>query len=264
MKLRILGIATLLASALALYLATTSCGSDNDNNGEGGWYITNFDVANKAMNFDGEGVWEHANEASAGDEVSINGAVYSRFVNPARGAIYGFQPSRITNVSVAEVGIPGQNRGAIGFKPNANPNTYMTVCWDSTEPTDRIPLSPSCKMKLASGRTFYPISVSITNNAVTYAAMKDGIGMPAFTSTGNCKVYIIGVRDNEITGKVETVIGQGTNLGFDGMSKWTYVNLDDLGLVDYIYFQMGSTAGMNVTPPYFCLVGIEAYTYIED
>lgn len=260
MKKISISLLTLLAGMMAS-VAFSSCSSDDDDGGEPTtWSHRNFIIENAALRFSQAGVWFDADRMSPDNVVKINGVSYSRFYNPAQGSMYGFQPSQVTDSVVTVAGTDGLLRAALGYKPQASNHTYMTARYDMSESTSSIPLSPSCALKMVDGTTFLPMSVTISNNAVTYAAMKNGLGQEAFTRTGKCELKIYGISKGERKGPVTVTLGQGTSDGFEGVSTWKKVDINTLGYCESIYFQMESTAG-SATPPYFCLLSLEAWAY---
>lgn len=248
-----------MIAAAVVALVLTSCGNDDDDNRliSGSNYKT-FNVESSSFEFDDDGVWTDADKPSSSDIVAVNGAEYSRYYNPARETMYGFQPSHVSNMTVTEAGVDGLLRGPMGYKPDARYNTYMVAHWNPTETTAGIPSAPSCCIRMANDKTFIPQTITLTNNAVTYYSMKNGLGQTAFDRNGRCDLKIYGVHSGVRSNPVVVTLGEGTSLGFDGIAKWQTINVEALGQCDYIYFQMESTAG-DATPTYFCYLNMEAF-----
>lgn len=182
----------------------------------------------------------------------------------------GFVPSRSTDVKNSSdwtdrqwVCITGAGLGAPGMP-------YFVVGCDMNEPLDAIPARPAAMVRMTySGEIFSPRMLWINNTAQGFYFMKTGLpGIPPFSSSDWAKVIVNGVRDGVKTGSATIWLARdGSILGDPGQplnslsngGGWHAIDvLDELGEVDYIYFQMQSSRSDMI--PTFVL---GSFTYTE-
>ncbi|MCM1482729.1 MAG: DUF4465 domain-containing protein [Muribaculaceae bacterium] len=255
MKLR--KLTSILVSVLMLG-AFTSCLNDDDSKQT---LVHGVDMSSDY--FTERGVFKDVNVPSDGNVMLINSIRFSRDVNTTYNSFTGFQPSQCRSTEVPENFWPDYQWGVIDTNtPASTIYTFMVAYWNSMEDTAGIPATPSCRIAPLDG-TFSPLFVFISNSAVTYKAMTEGLGFARkFTANDSCKLYIYGVRNNIRTQPVVVELGKCNESGvFTGITSWQAVDVKQLGEVDYIYFQMSSTDtgeyGIN-TPTYFCYYGMQA------
>ena len=133
--------------------------------------------------------------------------------------------------------------------PFAN-DIYMIGCWAVEE--DQPSPAGLCSIS-RNGEEFTPESMTVTNTAYGYYAMKNGTAFNhAFGPEDWCKLTVTGYNDNVLTGQTNVMLAD-KGLILDSVVK---VDLLGLGTVDKIVFTMSSSDsgqwGMN-TPAYFAL-----------
>lgn len=240
---------TLAAVALATVVSLPAC---SDKHSDDGLQLRRFSINAESSQFkyDADGRWTDADKGGP-NEFAQRGLYFSHIVNPAQGTIYGFEPSMVSNTTITE-GISGYMCAPMGYKTNVSQLAYFNVHFNPNENTDDMPLAPSCKIHTMSGYTFYPVNVIISNNSLTYDAMKN-----TFTTSGKCELLVYGYGEGKVKGPVRTTLGSASLSGFTGLEHWTTINLESLGQCDYIFFQMVSTDASKSLPTYFSLYSIE-------
>lgn len=138
---------------------------------------------------------------------------------------------------------------------------YLVACWNTSENTDLIPDHISCYVNFEIGGVevpFKPQSMYVNNNSYAYYTIINGDNFCRKFKNGDYfKLKAFGLRANgELVGPVEFYLADYRDGKTEIVKDWTFVNLDNLGEVVKVYFQMESTDssvyGMN-TPAYFCL-----------
>lgn len=144
---------------------------------------------------------------------------------------------------------------------------YILACWDTAEDANTIPSAPSLKISRTDGSQLKPKEVYVTNSTWGYFGMKNGSNFnKAFTADDYCILHIIGVTGGKKSGELKFNLAKGTSL----VNTWEKVDLQPLGEVDYIYFQMessdnstyGGVSYMN-NPGYFAICNL-SYYYLPD
>lgn len=138
---------------------------------------------------------------------------------------------------------------------------YMVASWNTSEKAVSTISDASCAVCVGDPKnptTFKPQSMQVNNNSYVYYTLLNGNAFSAKFKDGDWfKLNVYGVRPGgEVVGPVEFYLADYRNGKSEIIKDWTFVNLDTLGEVQYIYFTMQSSDsgqwGMN-TPAYFCL-----------
>lgn len=216
-----------------------------------------FNLNNYVVEYNADGYWKDCYSLTA--TLSFDGLNFSHSASVTEwgGVNYyawlGFCPSRVSDTSEkADDWTNNQWTAITGGGLSGKGTPYMIGFWDVNEDTENIPEVMSCAIT-KNGAVFDPEKIYITNTAWGYYAMKNGTAFnKKFTESDWCKLHICGVKSGVLTGKIEVLLADGTNI----LNTWREVDLDALGDVDCIYFQMSSTDagqwGMN-TPAYFVM-----------
>ncbi len=246
---------------MAMSVSFVSCSDDDEPEIIG---TTDSDIvmnlSSASFSYDENGVWSSCYDTSlTGFSVQDFSLTHSASSYDWAGVTYyswmGFCPSRSTdNADHSDASWTDYQWGAItggGVAGDGVP--YVLGMWDVNESVENVPESPVCAIRYKSGAMFDPEEIYVTNSAWDYYAMKNGSAYSKkFTSTDWCILHVKGVRNGVLTGEVKVYLAQGT----DVLNGWKRVDLDALGDVDMIYFQMTSSDsgqwGMN-TPAYFCI-----------
>lgn len=257
---RIYRYAMIALSAVALSGAMTSCDDDDDDDDVVIYEV--FSPANfSTITYDTEGVWSLCNATNPVATLNIGEFTFSHTVDDTWGApyAYGFTPSRSTD----SADYPDAERynhrwaaitaGGIDYKgATVAGSPYMLGILDAMESLTEIPAAPVCKISMRDGDDFEPESIMITNSAYAYWSMKKGDNfLKAFSGGDFTDLLIIGVKNGVKTATVKVSLAKGN----DVLDSWTSVSLRSLGEVDYIYFQIDSSAKNQfglLVPAYFC------------
>lgn len=103
------------------------------------------------------------------------------------------------------------------------------------------------------GKAYKAIECYVTNSTYAYRSMLNGDDYSKKFEQGDWfKLTITGYNGNDVTGKVEFLLANGTDI----VKNWQQVDLSKLGTVTSMVFTLSSSDnsqwGMN-TPSYFCL-----------
>lgn len=264
----------LAAIALAATAALTSCDKANDPKLIDLTY--NFEVDLGAeLDFSAEGYWEGVYDTDISTIFVQPGLAmsHSALETVWDGTIYrswtGFCPSRAVDGDdhTGQDWVEYQWSAALK-QPNAivagaaNSFDYVIAHWDVTESTTEIPEQPSCAMVFVGGAT--PKTIYVNNSNYGYWAMKNGTDFShPFTDSDWCRLLIKGVQDGKVTATVTVDLAKDGQI----LNDWTPVDLQALGTVEAMYFQMESSDsgqwGMN-NPAYFCVDNLTASVLIYD
>lgn len=249
MKIKFL---TILMMALAA-VAVSSCSDKDSDGGSRQVVYKTFTIVHPHLEFTGAGVWKDANKTSANDQVVINGAVYSRYYNQARGTWVGFQPSQINSTTATDLAYSGpQVLAGDSFQ-----YTYMSVIPDTTENTTAIPQLPACKVRVDNVGGVLVNSITVANNAVVYRQLMDA----AAAGAGEYSLLVYGVRNGFRTGPVVVNLAKADLSGTTVMQGWQRADVSAIGTVNYYYIQLQRTGSMAHVPAAFCMLQWEGAYY---
>lgn len=113
-------------------------------------------------------------------------------------------------------------------------------------------------------RTFYPLSVNVTNAAYTLTSIKNGDAYAKkFDVKDYLHLYVTGYKDGKETKSIKLPLAENGMF----LEQWATADLQSLGLVDEIRFKMDSSDkgewGIN-TPTYFCIDNLTIYFPLEQ
>jgi hypothetical protein len=259
----------LFFAALATVAAVTFTSCNDDDNVSTYTCSYTFEQSDDSA-YDENGVWTKVKDTST-TNFGVDGYLY--FGHKATynadwdyTSWYGFCPSRATGTeditTLVNASVDDYQWSSVTGSGVANSTDYLLGFWDVTESTDSIPANPALYFGFVT--TAEPLSVYITNSNYGYWIMKKGNAYAkAFGNDDWFKITFIGVKNNAITGKVETYLAQNGEIE----KTWKGVDLTPLGTVDYVYIQMSSSDsgmwGMN-NPAYICLDNLSVrYTFTE-
>lgn len=177
---------------------------------------------------------------------------------------YGFCPSRLVDQTPYEdwtgheMSVMARSMGGV----------FLVSHWNSREPMDAIPSSPSVMFKMQDNSQFTLTDIYFANTTYGYYTMS-GRGAADGGISGNqwCRINVIGVRygaevcrQEVYLAKNNEVLGNPTvsmnSLGENGWSKANFEKFEDL---DYVYMQMEASTtqdGVMLVPPYFVIGSI--------
>ena len=137
---------------------------------------------------------------------------------------------------------------------------YIIGYWNSMETSETPFADRSCAITFNNDATFTPISMYVTNNSYAYYSVVDGGAYCRKFAKGDyfaLKVY--GWTGSAVVGPVTVYLADYRSekeSEWFALKDWTFVNLDTLGEVKGLFFEMESTDsgqwGIN-TPTYFAL-----------
>lgn len=262
-----LGIASCLVMSMCVTLS--SCSDDEEDEpqpvgtGQQGGSEEDdivLDVTSAGLNYGENGAWSSVYDTETGN-FNVQDFSFSHLATASEwdGYVYyawkGFCPTvSVDNADHSDGYWTDYQWGAItGGGYDGAGKAYVLGMWDVYESLETLPDVPSCAISYKSGAVFDPEEIYVTNSAWGYYGMKNGSAYnKAFGEGDWCKLYIRGSKDGVITGTVEVSLAQGTDI----LNTWKRVDLEALGDVDMVYFQMASSDtgqwGMN-NPAYFCL-----------
>lgn len=245
-----------ISSAIILCLLTiASCDRNDDDDNSITVYLNQTDIP-----YDNDGVWSAV--LTQGTKIISQDIVFSHSANKDWGTWDGFTASRNSDANdYSSVGFwPTHQYTAMPGGGISGLNTpYLVGYWVSTETKDILPSQASCHITYGeTGAIFTPQQMYVTNTSYCYYTIKHGSPFSKKFTTGDYfKLLIYGVgQDNSITGPVIVNLADFTNGNSTITKEWEYVNLEALGDVKAIYFQMESSDigkyGIN-TPTYFAI-----------
>lgn len=181
----------------------------------------------------------------------------------------GFVPSRATDTSLTSDWTDRQWTSITGGGIGAAGMPYFAVGYDKSESLTAIPRQPSAMIRMTySGETFTPSMIWITNTAEGFYVMNNGRpGVPQFGRNDWTKLLITGVRNGEKTNTLTVWLARDSqilgdpNVIVNTLSNgggWYAIDAEEIGEVDYVYFQMQSSREDYV--PTFV---IGAFTYSD-
>ncbi|MDD2961057.1 MAG: DUF4465 domain-containing protein [Muribaculaceae bacterium] len=197
--------------------------------------------------------------------LECNGISFSHTANPAWNVWNGFVATRNSDNTDYSTGNwlehqwTSMSKG--GMSGAGTP--HLVAYWNNTETADVEAAKASCRIYIGNELqlSVYPQYVYLNNTSYTYYTMKNGSAYSKKFAKGDyLKLNIYGYSsDKGVVGPVEFYLADyrsDNTAEWKLISEWTYVNLEQLGSVEYIYFQMESSDvgqwGIN-TPTYFAL-----------
>lgn len=255
---RIYRYAIMALSVVTLSGVITSCDSDDDDDDAPEVFTL---AGRNEITYNDEGVWTLCNATAPVATLNVGEFTFSHTVDDSWGApyAYGFTPSRSTDsadypdadrynhrwAAITAGGVDSKGVTVAG-------SPYMLGILDAMESLTEIPAAPVCKISMRDGDDFEPENIMITNSAYAYWSMKKGDNfLKAFSGDDFTDLLIIGVKNGVKTATVKVSLAKGS----DVLDSWTSVSLRGLGEVDYIYFQIDSSAKNQfglLVPAYFC------------
>lgn len=248
----------LLNFSIYILLATftlTSC----DKNDEDDSLITVF-LNQTQISYDDNGIWSNA--MTVGTKLISQDIIFSHEAMPDWGTWSGFIASRnndIADYSTPFTWLEHQNTAITGGGLSGNGTPYLVSYWNSSEGENVDLNTASCSITHSkTGQVFIPQSIYVTNSSYAYYTMINGSDYSKTFSTGDYfHLLIYGVTANGTkTGPIIFPLADYTSETSTPIKTWEYVNLEELGEVIGIYFQMDSSDkgiwGIN-TPTYFAI-----------
>ena len=244
----------LLFSIIAIFLLS-SCESED--------YIDNIitvDLNRSDITYDDNGVW--SNILTAEEKVISQGIIFSHDATQEWNVWSGFTVSR--NSDTADYTQPfcwldHQCTAITGGGVSGRGTPYLIAYWDTMEDRNVSLDNAVCSIKYTvEGASFMPQSIYVTNSSYSYYTMINGTDYSKKFTTGDfLNLLIYGITANgERTGPVTVTLANYTTESSTPLYTWEYVNLESLGEVAGIYFQMESSDtgkwGIN-TPTYFAI-----------
>ncbi len=208
--------------------------------------------------YDDNGIW--ANALTESSYIISQNVVFSHEVIPEWNTWNGFIASRssdISDYSDSFAWMEHQYTAITGGGISGAGTPYLIAYWNSSEGSDIDSEQASCHLTYGTEKkAFIPQSAYITNTSYCYYTMLNGSPFSKKFSTGDYfNLLIYGVKtDGTKTGPVKFALADYSNDTDTPINTWEYVNLEELGEVVGIIFQMESSDtgmfGIN-TPTYF-------------
>lgn len=245
---------TLLKISLSALIATTflsSCEKNDEDNSIITVYLNQTEIP-----YDENGVWSQAMTENA--RIISQGVAFSHQAIPEWNTWNGFIASRNNDTEDYSADFSWMDHQATaitggGLSGEGTP--YLIAYWNSSEGENVDHTTASCAVTYGNG-TFIPQSIQITNTTYAYYTMTNGSSFSKQFKKGDyLHLLIYGVKpDGTKTGPVTFALADYSEDTSKPLSQWEYVNIEELGEVSGIYFQMDSSDkgiwGMN-TPAYF-------------
>lgn len=254
-KIKFLSLASL---ALTLAFSVTSCKSTDDNTNE---ITLTLNATNIEYNQDG--VWAKVYDNAA--HIISQNIVFSHNATPEYNMWGGFCASRNSQTEdfSSTNWLDHQWSVMSGGGLSGKGTPFMVGFWNNMETEDVKPEKASCMINyggLDRADAFTPLSVYINNSTYAYYCMLNGSAYNKKFGKGDYFVLKInGYRDGVKVSNIDFYLADFRSENeqeWSMIKDWTYVNLEALGNVEYICFQMDSSDkgmwGMN-NPAYFCL-----------
>ena len=239
-------------------LFSTSCSNSSEEEFSG--YVP---FSNPYVKYDSNGVWDQVYDDA---ELIFDKYQFTHYgESGSYNYYYGFVPSKSENTSsytTTDQWLKHQwstieGHGIFTSTP------YIVGNWESyiDQVTDVVPDNPSCAINRVDGGAFRPMGIFVSNTTWGYYSMLNGSEMypTPFGDKDNCELIICGALRGIQTGKITVTLADGKNIS----KNWIPVELDKLGTVDMIYFQMKSTVknenGICNPPTCFCIDGFFVY-----
>lgn len=254
-KIKLLSLASL---ALAMTLSITSCKSTEDNDNEVTLTLNATNIV-----YGDNGVWAEVYDNNA--RIISQNIVFSHNAEPKYGMWGGFCASRNSETedfsSTEWLSHQWSVMSGGGLSGKGTP--FMVAFWNNMETEDVKIEDASCAIhygNLEQAIVFTPLSVYINNSTYAYYGMLNGSAYNKKFGKGDyCVLKIYGYRNGVRVSNVDFYLADYRSENeqeWTMVKDWTYVNLESLGKVEYICFQIDSSDkgkwGMN-NPAYFCL-----------
>lgn len=254
-KIKLLSLASL---ALALAFSVASCKSTDDN-------INEVTLTLNATNieYNEEGVWAKVYDNAA--HIISQNIIFSHNAAPEWNMWGGFCASRNSDTEdFSSTEWLSHQWGVMSGGGLSGAGTpFMVGFWNNMETEDVKIEEASCVIKygdLNHANAFTPLSVYINNSTYAYYCMLNGSGYNKKFGKGDyCVLKIYGYLNGARISNIDFYLADyrsENEAEWTMIKDWTYVNLEALGKVEHICFQMESsdtgTWGMN-NPAYFCL-----------
>ena len=234
-------------------LTLNSCDKTEDNDNVITVYLNQTEIP-----YDTAGVWSEA--MTIGANIISQGIVFSHDAIPDWGVWNGFVASRsqdVTDYSSDFSWLEHQTIAITGGGLSGLGTPYLAAYWNSSEGEDVNLATASCSFKYGNdGKTFIPQSIHVTNTTYSYYSMLNGSPYSRKFAAGdyfNLLAYGV-AADGTKTGPVKFSLADYASDDSKPISTWEYMNLEELGEVVGVYFQMESSDtgmfGIN-NPTYF-------------
>ncbi len=232
-----------------------SCDKNEENDNLITVYLNQTEIS-----YDENDVWSNALSSEA--NIISQGVIFSHEATPEWSVWSGFIASR--NKDTADYTDPfewieHQCTAITGGGLSGAGTPYLMSYWKTEESSDISLSEATCSIKYGTeGKTFIPQSIYITNSSYGYYSMLNGTSYSKKFSNGDyLNILIYGEKaDGTKTGPVKFALADYESDSSSPISTWEYVNLEELGEVKGIYFQMESSDtgiwGIN-TPTYFAI-----------
>ena len=254
-KIKLLSLASL---ALSLAFSTTSCKSTDDNTNE---VTLTLNATN--IEYNENGVWAKVYDNEA--HIISQNIVFSHNAIPEYNMWGGFCASRNQDTKdfSSTEWLSHQWGVMTGGGLSGVGTPFMVGFWNNMETEDVKPEEASCAISyggLNRADAFTPLSVYINNSTYAYYCMLNGSAYNKKFGKGDyCVLKISGYRDGVKVSNLDFYLADyraENEAEWTIIKDWTYVNLEALGKVEYICFQMESSDtgkwGIN-NPAYFFL-----------
>ena len=248
-----------LIIAVAILSMASSCNKNSEDYSE-----TTLTLNATAIDYNSNGVW--SNTFVPETNLTSQGIFFSHSGQSTPYELWsGFAPSRNSDTTdhTSDSWTDHQWSVMSGGGMSGAGTPFLVGYWNTSEAADVKIDEASCVISYGTDtprKAFSPISLFLNNSTWSYYAMKNGTNFNKKFSTGDyCKLLIYGYNNGVKVGPVEAYLADYRSSNPEDwkiLSDWTFVNLDILGEVQYLYFQMESTDsgkwGMN-NPSYFCI-----------
>lgn len=232
----------LLFTSAALFC---SCLNDNYEEDPYDYYVSHFE--NMQDIFKGKTYW---NGEDGNGMLQDNSFVYTNNYNAEYGSWDGFALSCSSSTSFSADNYLTDQYNCCSVIPNSK--VFLVgyySAWANSEPTIYMTASKTDLTR----RSFYPLTVDITNAAYTLNSMKNGDAYAKkFEYSDYLYLYITGYKAGKEINSIKIALAENGTM----LEKWGTADLRSFGLVDEIRFRMDSSDkgewGIN-TPTYFCL-----------
>lgn len=248
-----------LSLFVAALMATSSCTKNDDNYNE----IT-LTLNATPIPYNDNNVWTDTYVPET-NIVSQN-IWFSHLAQPEYNFFTGFVASRNSDNADYSSGNWLEHQWSVmsqgGMSGKGTP--YLVASWNSSETEDIEAAKSSCHITYGgtdAKLNFAPHSIYVNNTSYTYYAMLNGSNFSKKFAQGDSLVLkIYGLNEaGEVKGPIKFFLADYRSektADWTIIKDWTYVNLEGLGYVKYLYFMMESSDtgkfGMN-TPAYFAL-----------
>lgn len=241
--------------SLIITSSLVSCDKNEEDNSIVTLYLNQSEIQ-----YDDNNIWSNALSAEA--KIISQGLIFSHEATPDWGVWSGFIASR--NSDTADYSEPfewleHQCTAITGGGLSGKGTPYLISYWNTMEEQTVTLSDATCSITYGTeGKTFIPQSVYVTNSSYSYFSMLNGSTYSKKFTTGDyLNLLIYGETANgEKTGPVKFPLAEYVSDSSTPITTWEYVDLEELGEVKGIYFQMESSDtgkwGIN-TPTYFAI-----------